>query len=79
MLFSSVQGDFLERVKLPLQPSLQQVIGVLHRVDPALGNLAETVSKVTRLIKHHTDIDVIYNDIPFIYIYIHIMIYDIYT
>eukprot|EP00434_Breviolum_minutum_P023514 symbB.v1.2.020741.t3/scaffold1762.1/size182224/8 len=38
--------DFLERVKLPLQPSLQQVIGVLHRVDPALGNLAETVSKV---------------------------------
>ena len=71
MLFSSVQGDFLERVKLPLQPSLQQVIGVLHRVDPALGNLAETVSKVTRLIKHHTDIDVIYNDIPFIYIYIY--------
>lgn len=56
MLLSSVQGDFLERVKLPLQPSLQQVIGVLHRVDPALGNLAETVSKVTRLIKHHKNI-----------------------
>ena len=55
-VLSSVQGDFLERVKLPLQPSLQQVIGVLHRVDPALGNLAETVSKVTRLIKHHKNI-----------------------
>lgn len=38
--------NFLERLKLPLQPSLKQVIGVLHRVDPALGNLAETVSEV---------------------------------
>ena len=30
---------------MPRQPSLPQVIRVLRRVDPALGNLAETVSK----------------------------------
>ncbi|OLP81447.1 hypothetical protein AK812_SmicGene38020 [Symbiodinium microadriaticum] len=34
-----------------LQPSLQQVIGVLRRVDPALGNLAETVSQVWDLLQ----------------------------
>ncbi|CAK9032018.1 Lipase_3 domain-containing protein [Durusdinium trenchii] len=51
--------QFLERLKLPLQPgftrsgqpSLQQVIGVLQRVDPALGNLAETVSQVWGLLQ----------------------------
>lgn len=37
--------------KLPVQPSLQQVIGVLRRVDPALGNLAETVSQVWDLLQ----------------------------
>ncbi|CAE7211831.1 unnamed protein product, partial [Symbiodinium pilosum] len=33
------------------QPSLPQVIGVLRRLDPALGNLAETVSKVWDLLQ----------------------------